>query len=245
MKNFLVKQLFKISFFPLCFLLLAWILFFIDQHYHLNLIDLGTSARTVNGLSGIIFSPFLHGNLEHLASNSVPILVLGMLTFYFYKPIAWPVFLWIYFIAGIWLWIGGRNNDEGNIHHIGASGLIYGAATFLFFSGVFRKHKPLMVVSTLVLFLYGSLMWGIFPLMPGVSWEAHLFGAVAGVLVAYNYRKEGPQRKAYDWENEEDDDETIYIESEEPINPTQENPSVTYHFIPKPNNEQPPLDKNI
>ncbi|MGZ3885483.1 MAG: rhomboid family intramembrane serine protease, partial [Bacteroidia bacterium] len=167
MKNFLGKQLLKISLFPLCFLLIAWGVFYFDTAYGLDLSRFGTEPRTGHGLSGILVSPFLHGGLDHILSNSLPLLILGMLTFYFYKPIAWPVFIWIYMISGIWLWIGGR----GGSVHIGASGLIYGAATFLFFSGVFRKHKQLMVVSALVLFLYGSMMWGIFPLMPGISWE--------------------------------------------------------------------------
>lgn len=202
------------------------------------------SPRTSTGLRGILFSPLLHGNLEHIASNSFPILILGMMTFYFYKPIAWPVFWWIYFISGIWLWIGGRNNDEGTFLHIGASGLIYAFATFLFFSGVFRKHIPLMVVSALVLFLYGSMMWGIFPLKSEISWEAHLFGAIAGLLVAFNYRKEGPQRKVYEWENEEDDDSDPGEYSDEDILENAEGQNdiiINYHFVPRP--LDPPEEK--
>jgi len=126
--------------------------------------------------------------------------------FYFYKKIAKASFLWIWFISGLWLWIGGRNNSLYPNYHIGASTLIYGLATFLFFSGLFRKHLRLMVVSTLVVFLYGSIMWGIFPLKTEISWEGHLFGAIAGVLVAYNYRKEGPQRRVYQWEEEEEEE---------------------------------------
>lgn len=236
MKNFLLKQLFKISFYPLCFLALNWLVFLLDNNYHLHLSDWGTSPRTVKGLTGILFSPFLHSNIDHVASNSIPLLVLGMLTFYFYKPIAWSSFLWIYFMSGVWLWVGGRNNDEGSIYHIGASGLIYGAATFLFFSGVFRKHRPLMVISALVAFLYGSMMYGIFPFMPNVSWEAHLFGAISGVLVAYNYRKEGPQRKEYIWEENDDDDDTLYGEDNADNDIENQNPKIHYHFIPKQQN---------
>lgn len=212
--------------------MIAWAVFYFDIAYSLDLSRFGTQPRTITGLWGILCSPFLHGGLDHIASNSLPVLVLGMITFYFYKPIAWPVFIWIYLISGIWLWIGGR----GNTVHIGASGLIYGAATFLFFSGVFRKHKPLMVVSALVLFLYGSMMWGIFPLMPGMSWEAHLFGSIAGVMVAYSYRKEGPQRKVYDWENEPDDEPTDLSKAEQFIeegNIAPQNATIVYHFVPK------------
>lgn len=227
------------------FVLAMWVVYFIDSTTSLHLTQYGTAPRTVKGLTGILFSPFLHANLEHIASNSLPMLVLGMLTFYFYKPIAWPVFLWIYFMSGFWLWVGGRNTPDGEMYHIGASGLIYGAAIFLFFSGVFRKHKPLMVISVLVLFLYGSMMWGIFPLMPSISWEAHLFGAISGLMVAYNYRKEGPQRREYEWENESDEDNNDdYLNNEEQPNTNEPNTTINYHFIPKQKDESS-LDKNI
>src|SRR5690606_5850422 len=162
-------------------------------------------ARDVRGLPGIITSVLVHGDLSHIASNSLPLIVLGMMLFYFYKKIAKSVALWIWLVSGLWLWIGGRSNPQHDVYHIGASTLIYGLATFLFFSGVFCRHLPLMVVSALVVFLYGSMLWGIFPLRTEISWEGHLFGAIAGVLVAFNFRHEGPQRKRYDWEDEEDD----------------------------------------
>jgi hypothetical protein len=129
--------------------------------------------------------------------------------------------------------------------------LIYGFSTFLFFSGVFRKHKQLMVVSALVVFLYGSITWGIFPFDRTMSWEGHLFGAISGVLVAYNYRKEGPQKQEYHWPEEEVDlehlDDDLYPDThtvnpefqlplEEPIN-TVDKPSldpfnIVYHYKP-------------
>lgn len=248
MKNYVIKSLIKTAFYPLLFVGIIWLVYFIDSSYNLNLIQFGTSPRTAKGLTGIFLSPFLHAGTDHLLNNSLPLLILGMITFYFYKPIAWPVMIWIYFISGIWLWVGGRNNASNDMYHIGASGLIYGSAFFLFFSGVFRKHKPLMVISALVLFLYGSMMWGIFPLKQEISWEAHLFGAISGLLVAYNYRKEGPQRKEYEWENEEEDDSDGNSEefSEENVQENnQENiTAINYHFIPKPTDE-PTQDKNI
>jgi hypothetical protein len=165
--------------------------------------------------------------------------------FYFYKPIAWPVFFWIYFISGIWLWVGGRNNDVVLFYHFGASILIYGFSTFLFFSGVFRKHKQLMVVSSIVVFLYGSITWGIFPVDESVSWEGHLFGALSGVLVAYFYKKDGPQQTEYHWPDDEETDidymQTDDIIPQEDIIIEQENLSNTnpfpvhyvYHFKEK------------
>jgi membrane associated rhomboid family serine protease len=217
MKNYPIRQVINTAFYPLCFLFAIWTVFFLGLKFHANLNWLGVLPRDVKGLPGIITSVFIHGDLDHILSNSLPLLVLGMMLFYFYKKIAKQAFLWIWLISGIWLWIGGRNNSDYPIYHIGASTLIYGLATFLFFSGVFRRHVQLMVVSAMVVFLYGGIMWGIFPFKPEMSWEGHLFGAIAGVLVAFNYRKEGPQRRVYEWENEDDeepDDDGDFSEAE-------------------------------
>ena len=211
MKNYLGKQIFSSIFFPLLFLMSIWLVFFIEKANDFNFVQFGILPRTFDGLIGILTSVFIHGDLDHIASNSIPILVLGTMLFYFYKKIAKASFIWIWLVSGIWLWLGGRNNDLHPVYHIGASTLIYGLATFLFFSGVFRKHLRLMVVSAMVVFLYGSIMWGIFPLKTEISWEGHLFGALAGVLVAFNYRKEGPQRRVYHWEDE-DEEEIIPFE---------------------------------
>lgn len=127
-------------------------------------------------------------------------LVLSWLLFEFYKRIAWKTLFWIWILSGLWLWIGGRAN-----FHIGASAVVYGLAGFLFVGGIFRKHLPLMAVSMLVLFLYGSIIWGIFPMEAGISWDGHLFGLLAGVGLGYLYRTQGPKRKEYSWELEEDD----------------------------------------
>lgn len=208
-KNYLFKQLYSISFYPLVFLSLLWIVFLLQNTINFNFVKLGVLPRQIEGLPGIVTSVFVHGDLANIASNSVPLFVLGMMLFYFYKKIAKPVFLWIWLISGLWLWIGGRNNDNYPVYHIGASTLIYGLAAFLFFSGLFRKHLRLMVVSALVVFLYGSIVWGMFPLKSEISWEGHLFGAIAGLLVAFNYRKEGPQRRIYEWENEEEEETEI------------------------------------
>ncbi len=217
MKNFLAKQILNTIFYPFLFLLIIWVVFFIERSNGLSFVKFGIHPRSADGLTGIITSVFIHGDLEHIASNSIPLLVLGMMLFYFYKKIAKAAFVWIWLISGIWLWMGGRDSDDYPTFHIGASTLIYGLATFLFFSGVFRKHLRLMVVSALVVFLYGSIMWGIFPLKTEISWEGHLFGALAGVLVAFNYRKEGPQRRVYQWEEEEDDNDDSYLAEQQQI----------------------------
>jgi membrane associated rhomboid family serine protease len=241
-KDYVAKSLYRASLFPLLFVTVLWIFFFMQVNTDLNFLRLGILPRQSEGMPGILTSVLVHGDIGHITSNSIPIIVLGMMLFHFYKKIAIPAFMWIWVISGIWLWIGGRNNDLYPMRHIGASTLIYGLATFLFFSGVFRRHIRLMVVSALVVFLYGSIMWGIFPLKEEMSWEGHLFGAIAGVLVAYNYRREGPQRKVYEWENEEEEDGTAEeisrdpgtadINPAEPLTPRQEI-TITYSFRPK------------
>jgi membrane associated rhomboid family serine protease len=204
-KNYLIKQIYKSGFYPLLFVLLLWLIFLFQATTYYNFFQWGVLPREAMGMPGIITSIFIHGDIGHIVSNTLPLVILGMMLFYFYRKIAKAAFIWIWLISGLWLWIGGRNNINHPTYHIGASTLIYGLATFLFFSGVFRKHLQLMVVSALVLFLYGGIMWGIFPIKTEISWEGHLFGAIAGVLVAFNYRKEGPQRKVYQWEEEEDE----------------------------------------
>lgn len=243
MKNYLAKQILNSLFYPLLFLVIIWLVFFIERVYDFNFVQFGVLPRTFKGLIGIVTSVFIHGDIEHIVSNSFPLLVLGMMLFYFYKKIAKATFIWIWLVSGIWLWMGGRNDGLHPVYHIGASTLIYGLATFLFFSGVFRRHLRLMVVSALVVFLYGSIMWGIFPIKTEISWEGHLFGALAGVLVAFNYRKEGPQRRVYHWEDEEDDIEEIFpetnidddqnneLDSQQPIN------EVKINFIYKEQNK--------
>jgi membrane associated rhomboid family serine protease len=210
MKKFPLTEFLDVVKIPILFVVLIWVLFLSDIIFQLNLHSLGVSPRKLEGAMGIMIAPLIHADLAHISNNTLPMLVLGSLLFYFYKPIAWPVFLWIYFISGIWLWIGGRNNDVIPYYHFGASTLIYGFSTFLFFSGVFRKHKQLMVVSALVVFLYGGITYGVFPFDPTISWEGHLFGAISGILVSYNYRKEGPQAPEYQWPDEEVDLEAIY-----------------------------------
>lgn len=182
---------------PFIFVVILWIVKFIEIILDTSFADYGVFPRHLEGLIGIITAPLIHADFEHLTSNSIPMLVLGAALIYFYKEVAYQVFFFSYLLSGFWLWIIGREN-----YHIGASGVLYGLVTFLFFSGVLRKHTGLMALSLLVVFLYGGLVWGIFPLFKVISWESHLCGSLAGILLAFVYRKEGPQRKVYEWELE-------------------------------------------
>lgn len=164
-----------------------WIVFAFDRVFNLDLYRFGVLPRKIKGLLGILISPFVHGDLDHLLSNSAPILILGWLLVYFYPKAAWRVVIACWAMGGLWVWTTARDS-----YHIGASGIIYGLAAFLFFSGVFRRRVSLMAVSLIVVFLYGSMVWGVLPLQARISWESHLFGAIAGALMAWFYRNVPP-----------------------------------------------------
>jgi len=186
--------------FPLFFTILIWSVKLIEVFMNLDLAFLGIFPLKVKGLIGIVTAPLIHSDFEHLIANSIPILILGTGVFYFYNKVAYKVFFLSYLIANIWIWFGARQ-----AYHIGASGLVYSFASFLFFSGVFGKNIKLMAISLLVVFLYGSMIWGVLPIQPQVSWESHLMGAIAGMVLAIYFRNYGPKRMVYSWELEEDD----------------------------------------
>lgn len=194
---------------PLLFILLLWIVFWADSSFMLGLYEYGILPRHPEGLLGILSSPFIHGSLTHLSNNSIPLLMLGMGLFYFYPRIAGIVILVSWLLSGLIVWVIGREN-----YHIGASGLIYSWAAFIFLSGLLRRQPQLLALSLLVVFLYGSLVWGVFPLKDGVSWEAHLAGGISGFLLAIRYRKMGPRPRRYSWE-EPDMEEPLELEEGE------------------------------
>jgi membrane associated rhomboid family serine protease len=167
--------------------------------------------RSWEGLLGILTAPLLHAGWDHLLGNSLPLLVLGLLLFTSYKDIAMQVFLLIYFLHGILLWCLANPG-----YHLGASGMIYGIASFLFFSGLVRKNPPLAVISFLVVFLYGYMVHGIFPIYPHISWEGHLYGALTGMMLAFVLRKDGPQAKKY-FQDEEEEEQRIAEHQEEQL----------------------------
>ena len=192
-------ELFSILFIPFLFLLIMWLVKLIEYNFNFSLVSLGVYPQSFKGLIGILFSPFIHKDFTHLLNNSYPILILGGMLFSLYKKIASQLFLWLFFISGFWLWIIGRPS-----FHIGARGIIYALASFLFVSGIIRKNPRLSAVSMLIIFLYGSMIWGILPTKEPISWEGHLSGFMAGILVAIFYRNAGPKRKKYQWEIDEE-----------------------------------------
>ncbi|NOX87242.1 MAG: rhomboid family intramembrane serine protease [Chlorobi bacterium] len=193
---------------PLLLLIIMWIVQFVSYGFDINLFEYGVHPLHWDGLPGILLMPFIHSGFKHLMANSLPFLILGTALFYFYRDLSLKVLIGIWLLSGIWVWFGGRENSW----HIGASGVIYGLSSFLFFSGLIRKNTQLAALALVVAFLYGSMIWGVFPdFFPdkNISWEGHLGGLVSGIILAFYYRKSGPQRKRYSWEfeEEEDDDE--------------------------------------
>tara|TARA_Y100000589_G_scaffold323076_1_gene357058 strand:+ start:2126 stop:2749 length:624 start_codon:yes stop_codon:yes gene_type:complete len=201
MKRKKTKNLFKILFVPMMFLLIMWTTHLFQFVFNISFIKLGVLPKTYIGLKGVFLSPFIHKDWSHLINNSYPILVLGTLLFYSYKKIAYRIFFLLFIFSGVLLWMIGRQS-----FHIGASGIIYSLASFLFFSGIIRKNPPLTAISLVVLFLYGSMIWGLFPINKFSSWEGHISGFITGLVISILFREDGPKRKKYQWEIDEENE---------------------------------------
>lgn len=207
------KKLLLSMLIPGIFILLMWLVKITEVLIEIDLSDLGIYPLTVRGLPGIIFSPLIHGDFNHLFNNSLPLFFLSTALFYFYSEVAVKVSIWTYFLTGLMVWLAGRD-----AWHIGASGLVYGLASFLFFSGIIRKHFRLIALSLLIVFLYGSMVWGLFPgVYKNVSWESHMLGFFSGVILALWYRKEGPQQPLYEWMDDEEEEEELKTGEDERI----------------------------
>lgn len=170
---------------PLRFVFLMWLFFAVEQTFGLDLRHLGVLPRTMDGTIGIVTAPLVHGSIWHIISNTFPMLVLGTVLYVFYSSIATQVFLQCYVFSGILIWLFGRP-----LYHIGASGLAYGLAAFLMAMGFFRRDVKSILITVVIIFMYGGLVYGILPLTKGVSWEGHLFGAAVGVISAWMLRKQ-------------------------------------------------------
>ena len=192
------QRKYSIFILPALFILVLFIVEFIEHTYGMRFAKYGVLPRTLDGLKGVLLSPFIHSDWKHLTNNALPLFVLIATLRFFYKGIAEEVFLWSWLMSGLWLWAIGRPS-----FHIGASGLLYALASFLFFSGIIRKHTKLMSISMFVVFLYGGMVWGIFPMKKHISWEGHLAGALAGLILAYWFKDNGPPKQIYQYEIDE------------------------------------------
>jgi membrane associated rhomboid family serine protease len=182
---------------------LLWVIEIADRSLGLGLYRLGVYPGEPQGLWGILYAPLIHGSWGHLASNSFALLLLGVALLYGYPRAARPVLALVYIGSGIGVWLFARHS-----YHIGASGLTHGMMFFIFTTGILRRDRFSIALSMIVFFLFGGMVWTIFPQEPGISYESHFFGAICGVLAAFLFRDRDPRpaEKKYSWEDEDDED---------------------------------------
>ena len=190
--------------YPIAFVMIIWLVFWFEVRFGFSFNKFGVYPQTLSGLKGVVFSPFIHSSMEHLYHNTIPLFVLSMALFYFYREISWKVIGYGILFSGLLTWSIARP-----AYHIGASGLIYVLMSFILFKGIFAKHYRLIALSLLVVFLYGSMIWYVFPIKEQMSWEGHLSGLIVGLAFALFFRKSIAKPKKYAWEepnyNEDDD----------------------------------------
>lgn len=194
------EQFFSSVKFAFGLVLLFWIVHFISLIPGISFITYGIYPRHPDGLAGIFLAPFIHGDFHHLISNSTPMLVLTTTIFFFYRRIAFKSFITIYLLTGLAVWLFARRS-----YHIGASGVVYGLVSFVFWSGIFRKNLKSIVLALIVTVLYSGYFYGILPNQEGISWESHLFGGIIGIFAAYWFRsdiEDDERPKQYSWDKE-------------------------------------------
>ena len=233
--------------YPLLLVFTLWLVFWYQVRFDSSIRSFGIYPQKVEGLWGIFTSPFLHSGLSHLYNNSIPLFVLSMALFYFYRKIAWRVLFFGVIVSGLFTWSIAKTGN-----HIGASGIIYMLVSFIFFKGIFAKHFRLIALSLIIVFLYGSMIWYVFPIKDGMSWEGHLGGLIMGFIFSLLFRSQIAKPELYVWENgayEEDDDPFMkhfdengnFIEIEEDeIELEQETdmPKILVNYIYKNNSEE-------
>ena len=203
-----IKRAFAIV---LAFVTLLWLIRLGDAALGLQLVRLGVNPRASDGFAGVLFAPLIHGSWLHLLANTPALLVLGTALLYGYSRAARIALPFIYIGSGLGVWLFARES-----YHIGASGLTHGLMFFIFVIGILRRDRPAIALSLMVFFLYGGMVWSIFPQQPGISFESHFFGAMSGVILALLLRNRDPKRpeKRYDWEDEQEDDDDPFFDDE-------------------------------
>jgi len=183
---------------PLFFVWFLWFAYWVEIKFDFDFVEYGILPRTLSGLQGVIFSPFIHSGISHLYNNSIPLLVLLSALRFFYAKQSFAVIGYGILLSGFITWVIGRDN-----YHIGASGLVYVLVSFIFFKGIQTKYYRLVALSLAVIVVYGGLVWYIFPKVEqNISWEGHLAGLITGFVLSILY-KTPEYRKIikYDWEH--------------------------------------------
>ena len=237
---------------PFFSVLLLWVVFWAELKFNFNFAKYGVYPRDFEGLRGILFSPFIHGNLEHLYNNSIPLLILLAALRFFYRKQSMRVIGLGILVSGVLTWIIGRES-----YHIGASGLIYVLVSFVFFKGVMTKYYRLVALSLTVIMLYGGMVWYVFPdVEAGISWEGHLAGLITGFAFAVIFKTPEYQKVIkYDWERpdfdpagdkflERFDENGNFVNKPKP-EPEEESdePHLTYRYVYLPKDGQRTADE--
>lgn len=206
---------------------LPWISFLVQYYTDTNWNEYGLHPRSIVHWYGIFTMPFLHDGWDHILSNSIPLWFLTSCLYYAYYPFFRQVMFFLFIVSGLWTFIIGRTDV-----HVGASAVIYGLASYIFWSGVWSKHYRLATLSLLIVFLYGSIVWGLFPIRPNMSWEGHLSGFLAGLVLSLYFKKELPKRKVFEWEIKPDNSEYVKVPVEEK-DPKTNQVNIHYIYVPK------------
>tara|TARA_R110002072_G_scaffold16048_1_gene63472 strand:- start:52218 stop:52997 length:780 start_codon:yes stop_codon:yes gene_type:complete len=190
--------------YPLLLVVLMWLVFWADHLFaEIDFYKFGIKPNVMSSIKGIFLMPLIHAKNEigHIVNNSPPTFILLAAIIFYYREIAFKIFAFSWLMTGVGVWVFAANN---NSFHIGMSGVVYAMAAFLFTSGVIRKYKPLQAISLFVAFIYGGMVWGVFPIKEQVSWEGHLAGMLTGVILAIIFRKKGPQAPKFMYEIEKE-----------------------------------------
>jgi membrane associated rhomboid family serine protease len=179
---------------PFLFIFLIWFVYWVEIQFSYNFTRAGILPRNLSGLKGVLFSPFIHSDTNHLFNNSIPLFVLLSFLIYFYRAVYIKVLFFGGLLSGLLTWVIARE-----AFHIGASGIVYLLFSFVLFSGIIKKQFQLVAVSLIVIFLYGSMVWYVFPIKEGISWEGHLSGFVVGVIFAYIFKQKGIVKEEYEF----------------------------------------------
>ncbi|TDJ62967.1 MAG: rhomboid family intramembrane serine protease [Proteobacteria bacterium] len=191
-------------YFSVAFAVCLWAVKIVEAGFGLDFTHFGNYPGRIEGLRGIVLGPLIHGTWAHLVTNTVPIIVLGTALLYGYPKSARIVIPVIYMATGIGVWLFARD-----AYHIGASGLTFGMMFFVFSIGAIRWDRRAIALAMIVFFLYGGMIWGIFPGDPAISFESHFFGAIIGIglAAALKNRDPAPPEKRYSWEDEDEDED--------------------------------------
>jgi len=203
------RQLIRKLNFPIGFVIVITVIQLVQSIFNLDFGRLGVYPRHLEGLPAILTGPLIHGGWEHWFYNSVSLLMLGGVLFGFYPRIALRSFIWIYLLSGLGVWIFAQPFT----YHIGASGIVYGMVSLVFWNGIFRRNMKSIVLALIVLVVYAGFFPGIVPGKEGISWESHLLGAFAGIFLAWWYRKdiEEDELPPPPEEEEEEEEKQYYL----------------------------------